>query len=154
MAQRKTDLPNPFISIDNFKPKARQKIIPNKGSNEVYNEDGEIHKGVIGFVTPPKIYDSYRFIKFYKDGLIAMDELSEAGLKVLRYILNIMDYSDTVSFDIRECEKFTKYKQRTHIYKAIRELKEKNILADTDIPRVFFINPLMFYKGDRLKLLL
>lgn len=153
MTQRKTELPNPFISADTFKPKSRQKITPNKGSNEVYNADGEIHTGVIGFVSPPKPYDSYRFTKVYREGWKIMAELSVPALKVLFYFISVMDYSDTVEFNIHKCIKFTGYKDSATIYRSIKELKEKSILADTNIPKIFFINPLLIYRGDRLKLL-
>lgn len=154
MAQRGTELPNPFISSDNFKPKTRRKISKNKALNEVYDSDGVVHSGVIGFEMLPELYDSQRFTKVYKQGWSIMSELSSSALRVLLYFISVMDYCDTVEFDIRKCTKFTGYKDKSHIYKAIKELKERSVIAETDSPRLYFLNPTMFFLGkDRLKLI-
>lgn len=154
MAQRGTELPNPFISECNFKPKSRRKIKRNKSLNEVYDADGVVHCGVIGFEVSPDLYDAQRFTKVYKQGWSIMSELSSSALRVLLYFISVMDYCDTVEFDIRKCTKFTGYKDKSHIYKAIKELKEKSVIAETDSPRLYFLNPTMFFLGkDRLKLL-
>ena len=154
MADRGTELRNPFISEESFTPKSKRKIKRNKSLNEVYDADGVVHSGVIGFEVPPEPYDYQRFTKVYKQGWLVMSELSSSALKVLLYFISNMDYRDTVDFDIRKCTKFTGYKDKSHIYKAIRELKEKNVIADTDSPRLYFLNPMMFFLGkDRLKLL-
>lgn len=154
MADRGTELRNPFISEENFKPKSRRKIKRNKSLNEVYDADGVVHGGIIGFEVMPELYDAQRFTKVYKQGWLVMSELSSSALKVLLYFISNLDYRDTVDFDIRKCTKFTGYKDKSHIYKAIRELKDKNVIADTDSPRLYFLNPTMFFLGkDRLKLL-
>lgn len=154
MAQRGTELPNPFISNENFKPKARRKINRNTSLNEVYDSDGVVHSGIIGFETLPELYDSQRFTKVYKQGWAIMAELSNSAMKVLLYFISVMDYCDTVEFDIRKCTRFTGYKDKSHIYKAIKELKDKNVIAETDSPRLYFLNPTMFFLGkDRLKLI-
>lgn len=154
MAQRRTELPNPFISSDNFKPKSRRKINRNTSLNEVYDSDGVVHSGIIGFETLPELYDSQRFTKVYKQGWAIMAELSNSAMKVLLYFISVMDYCDTVEFDIRKCTRFTGYKDKSHIYKAIKELKDKSVIAETDSPRLYFLNPTMFFLGkDRLKLL-
>lgn len=154
MAQRGTELPNPFISSENFKPKARRKINRNTSLNEVYDSDGVVHSGIIGFETLPELYDSQRFTKVYKQGWAIMAELSNSAMKVLLYFISVMDYCDTVEFDIRKCTRFTGYKDKSHIYKAIKELKDKNVIAETDSPRLYFLNPTMFFLGkDRLKLI-
>lgn len=154
MTQRGTELPNPFISTENFKPKSRRKIQKNIGMNQVYDSDGVVYEGVIGFEMLPELYDPQRFTKVYKQGWAIMANLSSSALRVLLYFISNMDYRDTVDFDIRKCTKFTGYKDKSHIYKAIKELKEKNVIADTDSPRLYFLNPTMFFLGkDRLKLL-
>lgn len=154
MAQRGTELPNPFISSENFKPKSRRKIKRNVSSNEVYDADGVVYNGVIGLEILPELYDSQRFTKVYKQGWFIMSELSSSALKVLLYFISVMDYCDTVEFDIRKCAKFTGYKDKSHIYKAIKELKDKSVIAETDSPRLYFLNPTMFFLGrDRLKLI-
>lgn len=154
MKLRGTELKNPFISEEHFKPRARRKIKKNTSFNEVYDSDGVVYEGVIGFEVLPELYDSQRFTKVYKQGWAVMSELSSSALRVLLFFISNMDYRDTVDFEIRKCTKFTGYKDKSHIYKAIRELKDKNVIAETDSPRLYFLNPTMFFLGkDRLKLL-
>ena len=152
MKNRGTELPNPFITAEYFRLKSKQKIEHNRSLNEVYDSDGVVHSGVIGFVKLPKIYDSERFFKMYKPGLKVISELSDSSTKVLLYLMSVMGYSDTVEFNIHKCSNFTGYKDKSYIYKAVKELKEKNVIADTDIPRLFFLNPTYFYLGNRLEL--
>lgn len=152
MKPRKVRDKNPFFTEDTFKPSSRQKIIPNKGSNEVYNADGEVHTGIIGFVTPPKLSDRKRFTKVYQEGWRRMMTLSNPALRVLFYIISEMDSTDTIDFTIRKCIDFTGYKDKNSIYRAIRELKDKGFISETSLPKVYMINPLLIYNGNRLEL--
>lgn len=152
MKQRKVKDANPFFTEDTFKPSSRQKIVPNKGSNEVYNLDGEIHSGVIGFVTPPKLYDKKRFTKVYREGWHKMMNLSTPALRVLFYIISEMDSTDTIDFSIRKCTDFTGYKDKNSIYRAIRELKKEQFISESSLPKVYMINPLLIFNGNRIEL--
>lgn len=152
MKPRKVRDKNPFFTEDTFKPSSRQKIVPNKGSNEVYNSDGEVHTGVIGFVTPPKLYDKKRFTKVYREGWHKMLELSTPGLKVLFYIISEMDSTDTIDFTMRKCMDFTGYKDNNNIYRAVRELKEKGFISESSQPKVYMVNPLLIFNGNRIEL--
>lgn len=152
MKPRKVRDKNPFFTEDTFKPSSRQKIVPNKGSNEVYNSDGEVHTGVIGFVTPPKLYDKKRFTKVYREGWNKMLELSTPALKVLFYIISEMDSTDTIDFTMRKCMDFTGYKDNNNIYRAIRELKAKGFISESSQPKVYMINPLLIFNGNRIEL--
>lgn len=152
MKPRKVRDKNPFFTEDTFKPSSRQKIVPNKGSNEVYNSDGEVHTGVIGFVTLPKLYDKKRFTKVYREGWHKMLELSTPALKVLFYIISEMDSTDTIDFTMRKCMDFTGYKDNNNIYRAVRELKEKGFISESSQPKVYMINPLLIFNGNRIEL--
>lgn len=152
MKQRKVKDANPFFTEDTFKPSSRQKVIPNKGSSEVYNSDGEVHTGIIGFVTPPKLSDRKRFTKVYREGFLRMMKLGNPALKVLFYIISEMDSTDTIDFTIRKCMDFTGYKDKNSIYRAIRELKDNEFISESSIPKVYMINPLLVYNGNRIEL--
>lgn len=152
MKQRKVKDSNPFFTEETFKPTLRRKITQNKGSNEVYNADGEVHSGVLGFVTYPKMYDKKRFTKVYREGWNKMMELSTPALKVLFYIISEMDSTDTIDFSMRKCIDFTGYKDKNNIYRAIKELKDKQFISESSLPKVYMINPLLIYNGNRIEL--
>lgn len=152
MKPRKVRDANPFFTEDTFKPTPSNKIEYNKSLNEVYDSDGVVHTGVIGFAKLPKMTDRKRFTKVYKEGLLRMMELSTPAIKVLFYIISEMDTTDTVDFTMRKCIDYTGYKDKNNIYRAIRELKEKSFITESSLPKVYMVNPLLIYNGNRIEL--
>ena len=80
----------------------------------------------------------------------ALFELSKSAQKVFSYMLSRVKYDDILRFDIEECLKKTEYRSRPPIYSAIGELLQKEFIAKTKNQFVYWINPKLFYKGDRL----
>ena len=152
MKPRKVRDKNPFFTEDTFKPSSRQKVEYNVSSNEVYDADGVVHSGVIGFVKPPRLYDAKRYTKVYREGWKAIMSLSEPALKVLLYIISEMDTSDTIDFSIRKCADLTGYKNNNNIYRALRELKDKSFISESSLPKIYMINPLLIFNGNRIEL--
>ena len=81
-----------------------------------------------------------------------MLELSTPALKVLFYIISEMDSTDTIDFTMRKCMDFTGYKDNNNIYRAVRELKEKGFISESSQPKVYMINPLLIFNGNRIEL--
>lgn len=152
MKPRKVKDKNPFFTIDTFKPTVKRQFERNKSGNQICDEDGVIHKGIIGFEKPPKLADRKQYTKIYNEGRRKMIELSMPALKVLFYIMSEMDSSDTFDFRIDKCMDFTNYKDKNSIYRAMRELKDKSFIASSSSPKVYMVNPLYFYNGDRTEL--
>ena len=141
-----------ICSMSEFKPfiplKSRNNIIPSD-DYVVVDKDGIVKEGVYGLLLKPKYYDSRDFCKVFKDGIIAMMELSSCALKILLYLLHTMRYSDCIYLDMSKCADFTGYKNYSHIYKGLSELKKKNIIHSVSHGQ-YQINSGMFYKGNRL----
>lgn len=79
--------------------------------------------------------------------------LSTRGKMVLLYLLSELDYKDYVTFNMDRAKEFTGYTSETGIYLGISELKENKIIANHYRNGYYWINPLLIYKWNRLKLI-
>lgn len=145
---------NPFLEgLYSVKTKTRQSVIANGGAVDVLDpKTGEYETGY-NTVNRQRMFDADGFVKLYPAGIEAMGQLSVKAKGVLLYLLSELKYEDTVYFVLNKCKSYTGYTDKSHIYKAISELKDRKVIASSDRPKYFFINPLMFYRGDRLKLI-
>lgn len=64
-----------------------------------------------------------------------------------------MGYDDVVTLNMQEAKEITGYKNNAMIYRAISELKKYDILANAYCNGLYFINPTMFYRGNRLRII-
>lgn len=103
--------------------------------------------------------DKEQFVKIYTTHLKAFFELSTTAYKVLHYILysiqNDAINKDKVYLSLSIAQEFfisqnSKISSATY-YRAMKELVEKLFLAETTDNYVYFINPKLFFNGDRVE---
>ena len=133
-------------------PLKERQIIKSPENYVVVDNDGVVHEEVKGIVMPAQKYDSRDFCKIYKAGIMMLSTLSTPAIKVLLYFLYTLKYTKDIEFDIDECIKFTKYKNKTYVYKALSELKEKNVLRKIKNGH-YEIDPTLFFKGSVIKMI-
>ena len=97
-----------------------------------------------------KYVDGEHFVKIFVKEMEAIFELSKAAQKVFSYMLSKVGYDDRLIFDLEECLARTAYKSKPPIFVGIGELLKNNFIAKTRNQFVYWINPKLFYKGDRL----
>ena len=131
-------------------PLKEKQIIKSPESYVVVDTDGVVHEEVRGIIVPSKKYDSRDFCKIFKPGLLMLSTLSTPAIKVLLYLLYTLKYASEIEFDISECMDFTKYKNKTYIYKALSELKKSNVVLKIK-NRHYELDPTLFYKGSVMK---
>lgn len=142
---------NPFIDdLLEVKVSDRKRIIAGKNPNYVINSDtGEI-TGTQVFAVSEKV-DKEKFTKIYKQGLVGMFGLSKAGIKVFSFIASIVKPNkDEVIFDAEECKEFTGYKTHQPIMTGLSELISNNFIARSERHYKYYINPTMFFNGNRV----
>lgn len=146
---------NPFISkLQNLKTGTRTAVCAKGNIVSMVDEDtGEVKGHGFNAVIRERQYDSERFVKMYAAGRKVLPELSIAAMKVLWYIIDHMGYDDTIALNMKKLKKETGYKSNAAIYRAITELKTQNIIANAYQNGIYYINPAMFYRGNRLKLI-
>lgn len=98
--------------------------------------------------------DKQEFVKIYKSQIQLLFNLSSSAFKLFGYLMESLEINkDLIIVDIKEACNYTGYKTRSTIYKALAELLDNQFIARTSKPNVFFINPAIFFNGNRLMLL-
>lgn len=119
----------------------------------VDDRTGEVKGQGFNAVVKERQYDKERFVKMYKKGREILPKLSIAGVRMLWFLLDGMGYDDVVMLNMSKAKKETNYKSEATIYRAIMELKKHNVIANAYRNGLYYVNPTMFYRGDRLKLI-
>ena len=95
--------------------------------------------------------DKAKFMKIFMTGLSNWFDLTKAGIKVFAYVANqINPNRDTFDLDFDECKAFTGYKSDKMIFSGLAELMENKFIARGPNPFKYYINPTVFFNGDRL----
>lgn len=104
------------------------------------------------FLISKKEVETEDFIKVFTKNLRILFDLTPAAIKLFCYLATEVKYEDKVYLNKVECLEYTGFKKST-LFKAIKELKENNIIADTNAVSWYYINPAIFYKGSRISLI-
>ncbi|PXV62355.1 replication protein RepL [Dysgonomonas alginatilytica] len=151
----KLNATNPFIeTIYDLKTKMRTSVYARGDMVSLVDEStGEVKGNGFNAIVRDKQYDSERFVKLYANGREVLPKLSVSATKVLWFLIDGMGYDDVVRLNLSKAKKVTGYKSDAVIYRAITELKGHNVLANAYSCGLYFINPTMLYRGNRLKLI-
>lgn len=109
-----------------------------------------------------KEVDANAFVKVYASGVTEILGLTKAGSRVFVYLFDMISdvhnkdnsqvtlkYEHMAEND-RYWNKQGKPMSRTTFFNGIRDLATHNIIAQSDIIGVYFINPMYIFNGDRL----
>lgn len=98
-----------------------------------------------------KKVDPERFGKLYINNLGSFFELGTREIRVFAYIMSILKpNADTIYFDIDECLEYTQYTSHVTVTKGLAKLLELQFLARSTKKHWYFINPTIFFNGDRI----
>ena len=143
---------NPFIDRLTVKTRGR-KVTVARGSTLVDMETGEI-EGITEIAQVVEV-DEAQFVKLYTKDLAIWFDLNKSAMRVFGALLTVIQESaigrDIVFFDVRsEALKPFKISKPT-FYRGLDELIEKGFIARHLSPGWFFINPAMFFNGNRAR---
>lgn len=123
---------------------------------EIDSSTGEL-TNVPGQITKMISADRESFVKLYTAQMDAFFELSYAGRTVIKYLIWMhqqdankhlfylhADNAKECGFDI----------SKTTWYNGITDLIQKKIVAASTLPHMFFLNPAVFFNGDRTRLVI
>lgn len=145
---------NPFLDkvIENVKITKRKEFVhpTNKaGTHIVVDENGEV-TGHTQFLQLVEV-DEQKFAKVYLSQFEAFWELTKPAIRVFGYIMQVVKpNSDRFIFKIDEAKKYADYKNDSSIFSGLACLIEQGIIARTKYDFEYFINPLIFFNGDRV----
>lgn len=147
---------NPFLkeAIQQVEKNVVKKIKTMGGTDkkailQAVNNEGEI-LGHTQFVKQIEV-DEDQFAKIYLSNFSAFFDLQQSSIKVFGYILTqLKPNKDEFIFDREECMQYTEYKSDTSVFKGLTELLKNNIIARGKTDYRYFINPMIFFNGNRI----
>lgn len=144
---------NPYLK-NLIVPKTMRLNLKGELNNEaiINLKTNELNEEAIFFSTKKKV-ETEEFIKIFTSQLQTLFDLSLAGIRVFCYISKILKYEDYFNLDWNEAMKYTGYSSKVSITKGLVELLNANIIAKGNNPYFYYINPTIFYKGNRITLI-
>jgi len=145
---------NPFLSdtVNHIERGEKVIMMGNKDADMMINKDGDIQAHSL-FAKKIKI-DKAQFAKIYLGSLAAWFELSKTGIRMFTYIVQtIKPNQDSFMLHYAKCMEQTGYKSKKSISNGLKELIENKFIARGENQYIYFINPTIFFNGDRITFL-
>lgn len=142
---------NPFLddTVQHIEKGEKTLLFGQKNPDLIVDNDGSV-KGHSLFARKVTV-DKAKFMKVFMTGLSNWFDLSKAGIKVFAYVANQIEPNrDTFMFSLERCKNFTGYKSDKMIFSGLAELAENKFIARGENPFIYYINPTVFFNGDRL----
>jgi phage shock protein PspC (stress-responsive transcriptional regulator) len=116
----------------------------------VDTETGEVSN--VNAIYQRKVVDSERFAKVYIEGLAKTFGLSKTAQRVFKVVLAVCGKdTDSIFLNFMIVSKEDPSFPESTFYRGLQELLENEFLAYSDIPNKFWINPHLFFNGNRVK---
>lgn len=117
------------------------------------------HKEGVVEVTRAYEVDAERFVKIFTRHLSVFFDLSQNGLRLFEYVLFEVGRShskDAIHMHPKDADRYhkgvgRKGYSRSSYYRAVSELCDRGLIAEADIPWKYFINPAVYWNGDRAR---
>lgn len=146
---------NPFLTgvVEAIAPSKTRKVAGFKFQDVVNTETGEVDKQTMMVLATRKEVDKAEFAKVFRHQFQAFFGLSKASLDVLDYISDNLRYNnDRICLLIPDIVEQKNISTST-VYRSLYQLIEKELIAKADKLGIYYINPQVFFKGDRVVLI-
>jgi hypothetical protein len=150
---------NPFLAAQaEYKTSVKRTVI--KGGKAVIDVETGTYENTAEIVQTHQV-DAEKFVKLYTRELHLMFSLTASSMRVLQVVLKqVQEHvgQDQILLNLKIAEQYfldtdQKAMSKATFYRAINEMIAKGFLAPAAVSRdVFFINPNLFFNGDRVKL--
>lgn len=150
------NIENPFLkeAVEQIQQNIVKKYKNSSGSSrnailQAVNAEGEL-VGHTSFIQQIEV-DEQQFTKLYLSQFSSFFKLNSQGIRVFGYVMTkLVPKQDYFFFDLEEALKYTGYKSAQSIYNGLSCLISSNIIARGKKDYIYFINPMMFFNGDRV----
>lgn len=142
---------NPFLpaTVVHVEKGEKTLLFGQKSPDLIIDSDSQV-KGHSLFARKVTV-DKAKFMKVFMSGLTNWFDLSKPAIKVFAYIAETLEPNrDSVEFSLEKCKAFTGFKAQKTILSALAELAANQFIARGPHPYKYFINPTIFFNGDRL----
>ena len=140
---------NPFLESLKIPLAPKSNMFVKRDEAIINLSSGNIQEDVL-LTGKRKYVDGEHFVKIFVKEMEIIFDLTRPAQKIFTYMLSKVEYDDRLHFDIKECKASLKYKSESQIFIGIKELLLNRFIAKTSWTNVYWINPKLFYKGDRL----
>lgn len=145
---------NPFVETAALATSTRIRRVADRSGDKlmVVNPDGGEILGASGF-WHEQVVDKTQFVKLYINGVKAFKELTGAGTRVFELLyLQVQNNigKDRVVLSFNEIDQVATPISEATFYRGMRELVEKQFIAESLVPSLYFVNPDYMWNGDRL----
>ena len=150
---------NPFIGAAAQYKRSKKRTVVKGGKLIVDNDTGQIEE-MAELVTTHEV-DGEQFVKLYTGELKRIFSLTSSSMRLLQVVLSQVQSSvgkDAILLNVSIMQKYfetveSKPLSRPTFYRCINEMIEKAFIAPAaDSRDLFFINPNLFFNGDRVRL--
>lgn len=150
---------NPFIGADAQYKRAKKRTVIKGGKVVLDGETGEI-EDVAELVTTHEV-DGEQFVKLYTKELRLLFSLTASSMRLLQVVLSQVQQAagkDTILLNVAIMQRYfeevdAKPMSKPTFYRCIGEMIDKAFIAPAaDSRDLFFINPNLFFNGDRVRL--
>lgn len=116
---------------------------------QAINSDGEV-MGHTSFIQQIEV-DEQQFTKIYLSQFSAFFNLTTQSIRVFGYIMTkLIPKQDYFLFDLNEAMQYTNYKSAQSVYNGLSDLISSEIIARGKKDYIYYINPMVFFNGDRV----
>lgn len=142
---------NPFIVELKGKMYLRPSIntFVSKGEAILNLTTGELVKDESIMLGRKRYVDKSQFCKIYASEIKILFDLSKCALNVFYFITKIVNYDNLAYVNPSKHFKEMGYESKNPVIDGIKELAFKNIIACSDIPHHYWLNPTIACKGER-----
>lgn len=146
---------NPFVekAIEKINENTIKKLRWIKGNQVVQHfledEQGKVvaHAAFLQHIE----VDEEKFAKIYLSQLGFFFDLPKPAMRIFTYILNnLQPKTDRFFIVMKEALKYTDYKEEKSIFIGLAYLCEKGLIARSETHYMYYINPMVFFNGDRV----
>ncbi len=142
---------NPFMEETFYKMRIGKKNVSKvaAGTADFVNADtGETSHSKV--LVESGYYDKDEFVKIYAKNIKEAYGLSVMAMKVFGYIAdNLKKNHGEIYLFIPEAMKWCEYQTTVPIYKGLAELVSSRIIAMSERPNIWYVNPNFMFNGDR-----
>lgn len=151
---------NPFIKSEAEYARNKKRTVVAGGKAVVDMGTGEIESTTAEVVTTHEV-DPEQFIKLYTAELKSLFSLTASAMKLFQVLLKQVQNrkdSDTILLNINIMQKYfeeleVKPISKPTFYRCMNEMINKGFIAPAATSKdLFYINPNLFFNGDRLKI--
>lgn len=147
---------NPFIdeTMIHIEKGTKTIMVTNREHDLLVDSSTGSVKGVTMLAVHKKV-DKAQFMKVFYEGFRRLYDLSKSAIRVFGFIVETMKDSpnkDTFLIDFELCKSETRYSRKT-INSGIAELIGNGFIARGPNPYIYYVNPTIFFNGDRLVLM-